>query len=124
MRRELLAHRGTEIDTAGDGFFCRFDGPARAMTCARAIIDGARALDLEVRAGVHTGECEVVGEKIAGIAVNVGARVAAAASPGEVLVSSTVKDLVAGSGFAFEERGEHELKGVPGTWRLYAVADG
>ena len=122
VRRELLVHRGIEIDTAGDGFFCRFDGPARAMTCAQAIVEGARALDLEVRAGVHTGECELIGEKIAGIAVYVGARVAASALPGEVLVSSTVKDLVAGSGFTFEERGEHELKGVPGTWRLYAVA--
>lgn len=121
VRRELLVHRGVEIDTAGDGFFCRFDGPARAMTCAQAIIEGTRALDLEVRAGVHTGECELIGEKIAGIAVNVGARVAASALPGEVLVSSTVKDLVAGSGFTFEERGEHELKGVPGTWKLYAV---
>ena len=124
VRRELARYRGLEIDTAGDGFFCRFDGPARAMACAREIIQSARELELEVRAGVHTGECEVIGEKIAGIAVNVGSRVAAAAAPGEVLVSGTVKDLVAGSGFSFDDRGEHELKGVPGTWRLYAVADG
>jgi class 3 adenylate cyclase len=94
------------------------------MGCARAILDGAGALDLRVRAGVHTGECERVGDKIAGIAVVTGARIAALAGPGEILVSSTVKDLVAGSGFAFDERGEHDLKGVPGTWRLYAVADG
>lgn len=121
VRRELSRHRGVEIDTAGDGFFCRFDGPARAIACARAVVEDARSLDLEVRAGVHTGECEVVGEKIAGIAVHVGARVAASAGPGEVLVSGTVKDLVAGSGFSFEDRGEHELKGVPGSWRLFAV---
>ena len=124
VRRELVLYRGVEMDTAGDGFFCRFDGPARAMACARAIVGGSRSLELEVRAGVHTGECEVIGDKIAGIAVSTGARISALARPGEVLVSSTVKDLVAGSGFAFEERGEHELKGVPGTWRLYAVADG
>jgi class 3 adenylate cyclase len=124
VRRELSRYRGEEVDSAGDGFFCRFDGPARAIACARAIVDGAGRLDLEVRAGIHTGECELVGEKIAGIAVVTGARISALADPGEVLVSSTVKDLVAGSGFAFDERGEHELKGVPGTWRLYAVADG
>ena len=121
VRRELSRHRGIEIDTAGDGFFCRFDGPARAIACARAVVEDARALDLEVRAGVHTGECEVAGEKIAGIAVHVGARVAASAGPGEVLVSGTVKDLVAGSGFTFDDRGEHELKGVPGSWRLFSV---
>jgi class 3 adenylate cyclase len=124
VRRELARYRGVEIDTAGDGFFCRFDGPARAIACARQIIDGARDLDLAVRAGVHIGECELVGEKIAGIAVVTGSRISSLAAPGEVLVSSTVKDLVAGSGFSFAERGEHELKGVPGTWRLYAVADG
>jgi len=124
VRRELVRFRGVEVDSAGDGFFCRFDGPARAMACARAVVEGAKALDLQVRAGIHTGECELVGEKITGIAVVTGARISALAAPGEVLVSSTVKDLVAGSGFAFEERGEHELKGVPGTWRLYAVADG
>ena len=91
------------------------------MACARAIVDGAKELDLEVRCGIHTGECELVGDKIAGIAVVTGARISTLAAPGEVLVSSTVKDLVAGSGFSFDERGEHELKGVPGTWRLYAV---
>jgi class 3 adenylate cyclase len=124
VRRELVLYRGQEVDSAGDGFFCRFDGPARAMACARAIVAGARKLELEVRAGIHTGECEIVGEKIAGIAVVTGARISDLAAPGEVLVSSTVTDLVAGSGFSFDERGEHELKGVPGTWRLYAVADG
>jgi class 3 adenylate cyclase len=93
------------------------------MACARAIVEGSEALDLQVRSGIHTGECEVIGDKIAGIAVVTGARISSRAAPGEVLVSSTVKDLVAGSGFAFEERGEHELKGVPGTWRLYAVQD-
>ena len=122
VRRELARFRGAEVDTAGDGFFCRFDGPARAMACARAIVEGARHHDLEVRAGIHTGECELVGEKVAGIAVVTGSRISSLATPGEVLVSQTVKDLVAGSGFAFEERGEHELKGVPGAWRLYAVA--
>jgi class 3 adenylate cyclase len=123
VRQELVRYRGVEVDTAGDGFFCRFDGSARAIACAQAIVEGARALDLEVRAGVHTGECELIGEKIAGLAVNVGSRIASTAAPGEVLVSQTVKDLVAGSGLEFEERGEHELKGVPGVWRLYAVAD-
>ncbi|MBA3434716.1 MAG: adenylate/guanylate cyclase domain-containing protein, partial [Actinobacteria bacterium] len=124
VRQELGRYRGVEIDTAGDGFFCRFDGPARAIACARRIVEGAVELDLQVRAGIHTGECELVGDKVAGIAVVTGARVSSKASPGEVLVSSTVKDLVAGSGFSFVERGEHELKGVPGTWRLYAVTDG
>jgi class 3 adenylate cyclase len=122
VRSELGRYRGLEVDSAGDGFFCRFDGPARAMACARAIVDGATRLDLAVRAGIHTGECEVVGDKIAGIAVVTGARISSLAAPGEVLVSSTVKDLVAGSGFSFDDRGEHGLKGVPGTWRLYAVA--
>jgi class 3 adenylate cyclase len=122
VRRELARFRGEEVDTAGDGFFCRFDGPARAMACARAIVEGAREHDLAVRSGIHTGECELVGDKIAGIAVVTGARISSVAAPGEVLVSSTVKDLVAGSGFSFDDRGEHELKGVPGTWRLYAVA--
>jgi class 3 adenylate cyclase len=121
IRRELERFRGVELDTAGDGFLARFDGPARAIVCAGAILDQVRSLGLELRAGIHTGECERVGEKLAGIAVNVGARVSAAAGPGEVLVSSTVKDLVAGSGIDFDDRGAHELKGVPGTWRLYAV---
>ena len=121
-RREVAHFRGREIDTAGDGFFAAFDGPARAIRCAEAIRDGARPLGLEVRAGVHTGECEVMGAKIGGIAVHIGARVAAQAVAGEVLVSSTVKDLVAGSGLVFVDRGVHALKGVPGEWRLHAVA--
>jgi class 3 adenylate cyclase len=121
VRHELERYRGVEVDTAGDGFFASFDGPARAIACARAIIERVPELDLTVRAGIHTGECERVGEKIAGLAVNVGARVSAAAAPGEVLVSATVKDLVAGSGIEFEDRGAHALKGVPGEWRLYAV---
>jgi class 3 adenylate cyclase len=121
VRRELARFRGEEVDTAGDGFFCRFDGPARAIACARAIIDGAQELDLDVRSGIHTGECELVGDKISGIAVVAGARISSLAAPGEVLVSSTVKDLVAGSGFSFDERGEHKLKGVPGIWRLHTV---
>jgi class 3 adenylate cyclase len=123
VRREIALYRGVEIDTAGDGFFCRFDGPARAIACAQGIIEGARELELEVRAGVHTGECEVVGEKVAGIAVVTGARISALARPGEVLVSRTVKDLVAGSGIEFEDRGEQELKGVPGASHLYVVTD-
>jgi class 3 adenylate cyclase len=122
VRRELARYRGEEKDTAGDGFFATFDGPARAIRCADAIIDGVRGLGLEVRAGVHTGECELHEGKVAGLAVVIGARVAAEANGGEVLVSQTVRDLVAGAGLEFEARGEHELKGVPGTWRLYAVA--
>ena len=121
VRRELARFRGEEIDSAGDGFFCRFDGPARAMACAQTITSQARELDLAVRAGIHTGECEVVGKKLAGISIVTGARIAALANPGEVLVSQTVKDLVAGSGFDFNNRGTHELKGVPGDWRLYSV---
>jgi class 3 adenylate cyclase len=122
VRRELARFRGREIDTAGDGFLASFDGPARAIRCASAAIDSVRGLGLEIRAGVHTGECEIVGEKLGGIAVHIGARVAAKATAGEILVSGTVKDLVAGSGIAFEDRGVAELKGVPGSWPLYAVA--
>ena len=122
VRRELGRYDGSEMDTAGDGFFATFDGPARAIRCARAIVEAVRPLDLDVRAGLHTGEVEVTDDKVAGIAVNIGARVAARAGPGEVLVSSTVRDLVAGSGLEFEERGTAELKGVPGEWRLYALA--
>ena len=122
VRSELARHRGIELDSAGDGFFCRFEGPARAIACARRIVEGATELGLEVRAGIHTGECEVIGEKIAGISVVTGSRISSLAASGEVLVSSTVKDLVAGGGFVFEDRGEHDLKGVPGTWKLYAVA--
>ena len=122
VRRQLERFRGREIDTAGDGFFVAFDGPARGIRCAVAIRDAVRSLGLEIRAGLHTGECEKVGDKLTGIAVNVGARVGALAGSGEVLVSSTVVDLVAGSGLVFEDRGEHELKGVPGPRRLFAVA--
>jgi pimeloyl-ACP methyl ester carboxylesterase len=121
VRRQLVRFRGREVDTAGDGFFASFDGPARAIRCAGAIVESMPELGLEVRAGLHTGECELVDGKVAGIAVHTGARVASHAQPGEVLVSSTVKDLVAGSGLAFEDRGTHELKGIPGEWRLYAV---
>jgi class 3 adenylate cyclase len=121
VRGELARARGREIDTAGDGFFAAFDGPARAVRCAKSIVDGVRDLGLDVRSGLHTGECGLVDGKVAGIAVHTGARVAAHAGPGEVLVSSTVKDLVAGSGLAFEDRGVHELKGIPGEWRLYAA---
>jgi len=122
VRGQLARFRGQEIDTAGDGFFASFDGPARAIRCACAVRDALRQIGIDVRAGLHTGECEIVAGKIAGIAVNVGARVAALAGPAEVLVSSTVKDLVAGSGIEFEDRGEHELKGIPGAWRVFAVA--
>lgn len=122
VRRELARFQGRELDTAGDGFFAAFDGPARAVLAASAIRDSLRALELDVRAGLHTGECEASDGKIAGIAVSIGARISALAAPGEVLVSSTVKDLVAGSGLRFEERGEHQLKGIPEAWRLFAVA--
>jgi class 3 adenylate cyclase len=121
IRRQLTRHRGRELDTAGDGFFASFDGPARAIHCAWTIREAVPDLGLEVRAGLHTGECELVDGKVGGIAVHIGARVARQAGPGEVLVSQTVKDLVAGSGIAFSERGAAELKGVPGEWRLFAV---
>jgi pimeloyl-ACP methyl ester carboxylesterase len=121
VRRELDRFRGKEIDTAGDGFLATFDGPARAIRCAGAVSESVRDLGIEVRAGLHTGECEVVGEKLGGIAIHIGARVATAAAPGEVLVSSTVKDLVAGSGIEFEDRGQHQLKGIPTAWHLFAV---
>jgi pimeloyl-ACP methyl ester carboxylesterase/class 3 adenylate cyclase len=121
IRRQLVRFRGRELDTAGDGFFASFDGPARAIRCACSITEAVRELGLEVRAGLHTGECELLDGKAGGIAVHIGARVAKKANAGEVLVSSTVKDLVAGSGLAFQERGSAELKGVPGEWRLYAV---
>ncbi|HEY2938029.1 MAG TPA: adenylate/guanylate cyclase domain-containing protein [Gaiellaceae bacterium] len=122
VRRQLDRFRGRELDTAGDGFFAAFDGPIRAIRCAQGLAPSLRELGLEVRAGLHTGECERVGEKLGGLAVSIGARVASLAGPGEVLVSSTVKDLVAGSGIAFDDRGEHELKGVPGSWRVYAAS--
>jgi class 3 adenylate cyclase len=121
VRRELGRYRGTELDTAGDGFFASFDGPARAIRCACAVVSGVRDLDLEVRAGLHTGECELVEGKVGGIAVHIGARIASLAAPGEVLVSSTVRDLVAGSGITFADRGSSELRGIPGEWRLFAA---
>jgi pimeloyl-ACP methyl ester carboxylesterase len=121
-RTQLSRFRGIELDTAGDGFFARFDGPARAIRCACAIRDAVTDLGLELRAGLHTGECEVVDGKVAGVAVSIGARVAAEAGSGEVLVSQTVRDLVAGSGIEFDDRGIHELKGIPGEWHLYSVA--
>ena len=121
VRRHLVRFRGKEIDTAGDGFFACFDGPARSIRCGYAIAGAMPELGLQVRVGLHTGECELVDGKAAGIAVHTGARVAALAQPGEVLVSRTVKDLVAGSGIELDDRGEHELKGIPGMWQLFAV---
>ena len=121
VRQQLGRFRGTEIDTAGDGFFASFDGPIRAIRCASAIAESMPGIGLEVRSGLHTGECEVAAGKITGIAVNIGARIAAKAAPGEVLVSSTVKDLVAGSDVSFEDTGEHQLKGISEPWRLYRV---
>ena len=121
VRGELQRFRGREIDTAGDGFFAAFDGPARAVRCACAVGEAVRPLGIELRAGVHTGECEVMGDKYGGIAVHIGARIAPCAAAGEVLVSRTVKDLVSGSGLAFDDRGVQPLKGVPGDWPLFAV---
>jgi class 3 adenylate cyclase len=123
-RTQLTAHRGHEVDTAGDGIFATFDGPARAVVCALALAREARSLDIEIRAGLHTGEIEASGEKVAGIAVHIGARVMAQAGSGEVLVSGTVKDLTAGAGLSFEPRGVHVLKGVPGEWTLYRAIAG
>jgi class 3 adenylate cyclase len=122
VRRELAHFRGQEISTTGDGFLATFDGPARAVRCAVAIRDRLRESGLEVRAGVHTGECERMGDNIGGLAVHIGSRVAGLAGPGEVFASSTVKDLVAGSGIVFEDRGSQSLKGVPGEWRVFRVA--
>jgi class 3 adenylate cyclase len=121
IRGELARHRGRELDTAGDGFFAAFDGPARAIRCACAVSKAVEGIGLDLRAGLHTGECELVDGKIGGLAVHIGARVAAEARPGEVLVSQTVRDLVAGSGLSFADRGATALKGVPGEWRVYAV---
>jgi class 3 adenylate cyclase len=121
VRRELARFRGRELDTAGDGLFASFDAPARAIRCAMALSVAARRLGLQARVGVHTGECEVIGEKLGGIAVHIGARVSGLAGADQVLVTGTVRDLVAGSGIRFEDRGEHRLKGVPGEWRLFAV---
>jgi class 3 adenylate cyclase len=122
VRQSLERFRGDEVKTMGDGFLATFDGPARGIRCARAVIEDLGPLGVDLRAGLHTGECEAMNGDLGGVAVHIGARVAAKAQPGEVLVSSTVKDLVAGSEIDFQDRGEHELKGVPGRWRLFAVA--
>jgi class 3 adenylate cyclase len=121
VRRQLARYRGRPVKTLGDGFLATFDGPARAIRCAREIAEGVRSLGVEIRAGLHTGECDLVGDDVAGMAINIGARVSSLAGAGEVLVSGTVKDLVYGSGIEFADRGEYTLKGVPGAWRLYAV---
>jgi class 3 adenylate cyclase len=121
VREQLRIFRGREINTTGDGFVASFDGPARAIRCGRSIVDATRALDIELRVGLHTGECEVRGNDLGGLAVHIAARIGSLASPNEVLVSSTVKDLVVGSDIRFEDRGKHELKGVPGSWRLFCV---
>ncbi len=122
VRRQLDRFRGTEVKATGDGFLATFDGPARAIHCARAIRMGAGQLGIDIRAGLHTGECEMRGRDVGGVAVHVAARVLAHAAPGEVLVSSTVRDLVAGSGIEFTDRGTYELKGLPDKWRLLSVA--
>jgi len=121
VRAQLNRFRGREVNTSGDGFLAMFDGPQRAIRCAMAIRDAVRSLGIQVRAGLHTGECEVRGDDIGGIAVHIGARVSALAGPNDVLVSSTLRDLVIGSGLEFEDRGAHQLKGVPGEWHLFAV---
>jgi class 3 adenylate cyclase len=121
VRRELARHRGNEVNTTGDGFLATFDGPARAIRCAISIREELRKLGIQIRVGLHTGECELLGDDIGGVAVHIAARVEARAMPGEVLVSSTVKDLVVGSGLQFEDRGTHILKGIPDEWRLFAV---
>ena len=121
MRKELGSFHGREIDSSGDGLLATFDGPARAIRCAIAMRERVRGMGLELRAGLHTGECELAGERVVGIAVHIGARVAALAAPNEILVSSTVKDLVAGSGLKFDDRGAHTLRGVPDEWRLFVV---
>jgi class 3 adenylate cyclase len=121
VREQLRCFRGREINTTGDGFVASFDGPARAIRCARAIVEANQAHGIQLRVGMHTGECEVRGDDLGGLAVNIAARVGALAPPGEVVVSGTVKDLVVGSDIEFDDRGEHELKGVPGSWKLFAV---
>lgn len=122
VRRELTRFRGREVDTAGDGFLASFDQPANAISCARAVVGSVRQLGIEIRASVHTGECERIGDSLRGIAVHIGARIAATAEPSEILVSSTVKDLVAGSGIEFSDRGTRALKGIPGQWHVFAVS--
>jgi class 3 adenylate cyclase len=121
-RRRVSESGGREVKTLGDGFLATFDSPTRAIRCATTIRDASRGLGLEVRSGLHAGECEIIGDDVGGLAVHIGARVSSAAGPGEVLVSSTVHDLVVGSGIDFTDRGTHALKGVPGEWRLYAVS--
>ena len=122
VRKALAQWRGVENDTAGDGFYATFDGPARAIRCALEISERVRALGIEVRAGIHTGECELIDGKLGGIAVSIGARISHVAAPSQVLISQTVKDLVAGSGLVFADAGEHQLKGVPDRWHLYAAS--
>jgi class 3 adenylate cyclase len=122
VRRELARHRGTEVNTTGDGFLATFDGPARGIRCARSIAEGVRPLGIEIRAGLHMGECELRNGDVGGIAVHTGARVSARAEPERSWSRARSKNLVAGSGIEFEDRGSHELKGVPGEWRLYAVS--
>jgi class 3 adenylate cyclase len=121
VHRQLARFGGVAVNTTGDGFLTAFDGPARAIRCSRAIVAEATGLGLEIRSGLHTGECELRGGDLAGIAVHIGARVAALAAPSEVLVTGTVRDLVAGSGIGFADRGHHELKGAPGSWQLLAA---
>jgi class 3 adenylate cyclase len=121
VRKELARYRGVERNTAGDGFFATFDGPARAIHCALSIASLVKPLGIDVRAGVHTGECELMGDNVGGIAVHIGARVMSKAGPGSVMVSATVKDLVAGAGLTFQDAGTHELKGVPGDWSLHVA---
>ena len=121
VRGALGRWRGVENDTSGDGFFATFDGPARAIRCALDVVESVRDLGIQIRAGVHTGECELVDDKVGGLAVTIGARIAGLAGPSEVLASQTVKDLTAGSGLTFQDAGEHALKGVPDSWRLYRV---
>jgi class 3 adenylate cyclase len=123
VRTQLDRFRGREINTTGDGFFATFDGPARAVRCAQAILQGTRSLGIEARAGVHVGECEARGDDLSGIAVHIGARVCAIAQPGQVYTTSTVRDLVAGSGIEFADRGRHTLKGIPGEWTLLAAVN-
>ena len=121
VREQLRRFRGKEINTTGDGFVVSFDGPARGLRCAKAIIEATGKLGVQLRIGLHAGECEVRGNDLGGLAVHIAARVGALAAPGELLVSGTVKDLVVGSGIDFRDRGEHELKGVPGSWKLFAL---
>jgi class 3 adenylate cyclase len=121
VREQLRIFRGREVNTTGDGFVASFDGPARAIRCGQVIVDATKALGIELRVGLHTGECEVRGDDLGGLAVHIAARIGSLASPSEVLVSGTVKDLVVGSGIEFLDRGKHQLKGVPGSWRLFHV---